>query len=249
MWSLHLLIVQWIGFLQLQTDLGAFAKKYGFAAKQAAQDVNVAFWRTFTNALTPRWKHGHLATAPELFPSDIQFADVALTSQNQHADKGCPDVYGISEQELIKSQPPVTMSNTLHGSFVVGSETLQKWSTPKIANAALTPRRRGVKAITRAQQVAQVERPALQQSTPKKVSPQISRYYPQNHFESWARLMLLYLGTEKLSAVLITSCICRPMSRQAHRSSRHRYDLPALARMKALLYHIVSQSPVLLSWQ
>jgi len=38
-----LLIVQWIGFLQLQTDLGAFAKKYGFAAKQAAQDANVAF--------------------------------------------------------------------------------------------------------------------------------------------------------------------------------------------------------------
>ena len=102
--------------------------------------------------------------------SEIQLADVALTSQNQHADKGCPHVYGISERELSKPQAPVTMSNTLHGSFVVSSETLQKCSTRKIANAALTSCRRGVRAITRAQQVAEVQRPALQQSTPKKVS-------------------------------------------------------------------------------
>ena len=99
----------------------------------------------------------------------IQSADVEVTVQNQNSDKA-PHVYGRSKAKLSTQAIFVKMSNTLHAHCFVSSHTLKRCFAPKFTDAASTTCRRSVRGIARAQQVAEVERPALQQSIPKKVS-------------------------------------------------------------------------------
>lgn len=90
----------------------------------------------------------------------------------------------------------IRMSHTLHGTFVVGTETLQKGSSPKFANASLAARRKGLRSVTRPQSVAEAERAALSQSTHKKVR-RADAYYHREAQITRTYFLQLYVCTSR----------------------------------------------------